>query len=106
MATDTTHTGPAASLADGDGARRHYDGSYGSDEEHTTETRRSLATSEFWVFIVLSVIVLFFGYESGGDSFSRDDAWRYVTWLGIAYLVSRGLAKAGSYESFIRRHGR
>lgn len=44
------------------------------EEEHTTETRRSLVTGEFWIFVVLSVALLFFAYESGTDSFSRDDA--------------------------------
>jgi hypothetical protein len=72
------------------------------EEEHTTETRRSLVTSEFWIFVILSVALLFFAYESGTDSFSRDDAWRYVTWLGIGYLITRGLAKSGSYETFTR----
>lgn len=71
-------------------------------EEHTTETRRSLVTSEFWIFVILSVALLFFAYESGTDSFSRDDAWKYVTWLGIGYVVTRGLAKSGSYETFTR----
>jgi len=72
------------------------------EEEHTTETRRSFITSEFWIFVILSVALLFFAYESGTDSFARDDAWRYVTWLGIGYLVTRGLAKSGSYETFTR----
>jgi len=75
-------------------------------EEHTTETRRSLVTSEFWIFVILSVALLFFAYESGTDSFSRDDGWRYVTWLGIGYVVTRGLAKSGSYETFTRGRGR
>jgi hypothetical protein len=83
-------------VADGD---RYYE----DDEEYTTETRRSLATSEFWVFVVLSAVIVLFAYESGTDTFTRDDAWKCVAGLGIAYLVSRGLAKAGSYETFIRR---
>lgn len=75
-------------------------------EEYTTETRRSFSTSEFWIFVILSAVLLFFAYESGTDSFSRDDGWRYATWLGIGYLVSRGLAKAGAYESYIRSRNR
>lgn len=75
-------------------------------DEHTTETRRSFATSEFWLFIILSVALLFFACESGGDSFARDDGWRYVTWLSVGYFVSRGLAKAGSFESYLRDRGR
>ena len=29
-------------------------------------------------------------------SFGADHAWRYVTYLTVGYLVSRGLAKSGS----------
>ena len=89
----------------GGGYGRGYDYGYG-EEELTTETRRSTSTSEFYVFLVLSVVLVFFAYESGRDSFTRDDAWRYVTWLGVGYLVSRGLAKAGVYESYIRDRDR
>jgi len=75
---------------------------YDDEEEYTTETRRAFATTEFWIFLVMVIALLFFAYDQGRDSFSRDDGWRYATWLAIAYLVSRGLAKAGSYESFTR----
>jgi hypothetical protein len=100
----TTNLQPASQTApERNGPRTAgADDSYEPLHEHTTETRRSFATSEFWIFIVLSVALVFFGYESGGDSFARDDAWRYVTWLGVGYLVSRGLAKAGSFESYMR----
>lgn len=72
------------------------------EEELDTETRRSFVTSEFWLLLVGSVTILFFAYDSGGDSFSRDDGWRYVTFLMFAYFLSRGLSKAGSYESYRR----
>lgn len=73
------------------------------EEEETTETRRSPVTSELYVLLVAAVALLFFAYESGRDSFARDEAWRYVTALAVGYLISRGLAKAGSYESYRRR---
>lgn len=76
------------------------DGQY--EEELDTETRRAFATTEFWLFLIVSVALLFFAYDSGHDSFTRDEGWRYVTWLAIAYFISRGLAKAGSYESYRR----
>ena len=92
----------------GGGYTGGYSGGYDyvPQEEHTTETRRSTSTSEFYVFLVLAVVIVFFGYESGRDSFARDDAWRYVTWLGVAYLISRGLAKAGVYEAYMRDRDR
>jgi hypothetical protein len=34
--------------------------------------------------------------DGRGDVFLADKAWFYVTLLTIGYLVSRGLAKAGS----------
>ena len=30
------------------------------------------------------------------QSFGADPAWRYVTYLTVGYMISRGLAKAGS----------
>jgi hypothetical protein len=39
-------------------------------------------------------------YESTSGSQGRDpEAWRYVTYLTVGYLVSCGLAKADSRES-------
>ena len=37
---------------------------------------------------------------SGGDAFSAGRAWLYVAIVGSAYMVSRGLAKAGSSEPY------
>jgi hypothetical protein len=33
---------------------------------------------------------------SGDNAFTSQRAWLYVTILGSAYMISRGLAKAGS----------
>ena len=35
-----------------------------------------------------------------GQGFGADHAWLYVTILTVGYMVSRGLAKAGSREPF------
>jgi hypothetical protein len=44
------------------------------------------------IFITAAVID-----ESGsGQGFGASDAWRYVTWLTVGFLISRGLAKVGS----------
>jgi hypothetical protein len=63
----------------------------------TTETRKAFRTTEFWIFIGLSAGVLISGYADG-DSLTRWRTWLLVCVLGVAYMVSRGLAKAGSYE--------
>jgi hypothetical protein len=68
-----------------------------------SEARRGVSTSEFWIYLLSSVTLLFFTYDNGRDSLSRDDGWRYVCFLTVAYLVSRGLAKAGSSEPRLRR---
>lgn len=67
-----------------------------------TEARRSFATSEFWLFIIVSVALLYFTYDSGSDSLSREDGWRYVTAMAVGYFLSRGLAKAGTGEPRVR----
>jgi hypothetical protein len=66
-----------------------------------TETKAAFKTTEFVVYFVAVVGVLvasaLVGNSDGrGDVFLADKAWFYVTLLTIGYLVSRGLAKAGS----------
>jgi hypothetical protein len=40
------------------------------------------------------------GEEGGADIFAADKVWLYVTILGSAYMISRGLAKSGSREPY------
>lgn len=55
--------------------------------------------------MVLAVIVTANFYEgeagsTGGDPFGASTAMRYVVYLTIVYLVSRGIAKSGSRENY------
>jgi hypothetical protein len=73
----------------------------GTPARHSAETKPAFRTTEFVVFLVavLGVLVAsaLVGESDGrGDVFLADKAWFYVTLLTIGYLVSRGLAKAGS----------
>ena len=68
--------------------------------QHATETRRSLATSEFWAFVVVAAILLIAGYTDSG--FDVEHAWTLVAAVTIGYLLSRGIAKAGSKEPYVR----
>ncbi|SCL13490.1 hypothetical protein [Micromonospora inyonensis] len=66
------------------------------------ETKPSWKTTELAIY-VLSVLGVLIASASVGDSggsagdiFAADKAWWYITLLTIGYMVSRGLAKAGS----------
>jgi hypothetical protein len=61
------------------------------------ETKPFYRTSEFIVFIALAAVVIVAGY-SDRDSLDLFRTWALVTALGAAYILSRGLAKAGSRE--------
>ena len=66
-----------------------------------TETKAAFRTTEFIVYLVTVVGVLIasalVGDSDGrGDVFLADKAWFYVSLLTIGYMISRGLAKAGT----------
>jgi hypothetical protein len=68
------------------------------------ETKPSWKTTELYLYLAAVIGVLIASQVVGGDThngngsdyFAADKAWWYITLLTIGYLVSRGLAKAGS----------
>ncbi len=67
------------------------------------ETKSSFKTSELAVYALAVIGVLIASYvvgdrgaNDGSDIFAADKAWWYISLLTIGYMVSRGLAKAGS----------
>ncbi len=44
------------------------------------------------------MVVVAYGFDDLPDPVS----WEYITWLGIAYIISRALAKAGSQRQYDR----
>ena len=69
----------------------------------TTETKSSLKTTEFFAFLAASAMVLIAALvadNDGGAGFGAKSAWLYVTILTVGYMVSRGLAKAGSSQPY------
>ncbi|MBM0275468.1 hypothetical protein [Micromonospora tarensis] len=67
------------------------------------ETKPSWKTSELVIYVLAVIGVLIASNavgdgaaNDGGDYFAADKAWWFITLLTIGYLVSRGLAKAGS----------
>jgi hypothetical protein len=43
--------------------------------------------------------------EGGPDRFAANDVWLYATILTVGYMISRGLAKAGSREPYWEESG-
>ena len=72
----------------------------------TTETKQAFKTTEFWAMVAIVVGILAASWivddgEGGGlDAFPAVRAWLYVAIVASAYIVSRGLAKAGSHEPY------
>jgi hypothetical protein len=60
------------------------------------ETKASFLTTEFWAFVAAVAGVLAATQQL--DVMNAWDGWRLVTALAIGYMVSRGLAKAGSHH--------
>ena len=73
-----------------------------------TETKGSLLTTEFWAMVGVIAGILIAsavvddgeGAGAAGDAFSAQRAWLYVAIVAVGYMVSRGLAKAGSREPY------
>lgn len=64
------------------------------------ETKAAFTTTEFWVFVVVSVAILIAAAvtDNGddGQGFGAATAWSYVAFLAVGYVISRGIAKAGT----------
>jgi len=75
-----------------------YNSDWDDDDDDYTETKSFFRTSEFWFGMLVAVAVILAAYSSGDDSISREDRWRFVTAIAVGFMVSRGLAKAGSRE--------
>ena len=71
----------------------------------TTETKQAFKTTEFYAFLVVVAGILISaaaiqGGDNGTDEFIARHAWLYVSIVTGAYLISRGLAKAGSRDPY------
>src|SRR6187200_3408836 len=64
----------------------------------TTETKPSFKTTELIAYVVAVLGVLIPSAVVDKSDFGTQEAWFYVTLLTVGYMVSRGLAKAGSRE--------
>jgi hypothetical protein len=66
-----------------------------TNRRDTVETKPAFKTTELivWALTVAGVLIA----AAVTENLDGHDAWKYVTWLSIGYMISRGLAKAGSY---------
>jgi hypothetical protein len=65
-----------------------------------TETKSFAKTSEFFVWALAVAATLIATYAKDSDSLQPQEGWLYVAILSAAYMLARGLAKAGSYEPY------
>jgi hypothetical protein len=67
----------------------------------STETRRSFMTTEFWLTLLAAVVVVIAGYWDDAN-LRVNLAWSLAAGIVAAYVLSRGIAKAGSSDPHIR----
>ena len=87
------------------GSRARNTGRRDVSERLSTETKVSYKTTEFVAYLVVLVGILIAGNsievkDGGADYFAGDKVWLYATILTVGYMVSRGLAKAGSRDPY------
>jgi hypothetical protein len=75
----------------------------------STESKHSLKTTEFWAMVAVIAGILIASWVVGqgdgngnanADAFPATRAWLYVAIVAVGYMVSRGLAKSGSRDSY------
>ncbi|MDX6725845.1 MAG: hypothetical protein QOK49_650 [Baekduia sp.] len=71
----------------------------------STETKHSSKTTEFYAYIVATLGVLLAGLltkagDGHDDRLAAHDTWLIVGILTVGYMISRGLAKAGSRDPY------
>ena len=75
----------------------------------STETKHSTKTTEFYAMVAIIAGILIASWVIGQgdgngnadvDAFPAVRAWLYVAIVGVGYMVSRGLAKAGSRDPY------
>ena len=99
-------------------AQSQYQGpSRGLHRRLATETKQAFKTTEFWAYIAVLIGLFIAGavtdssttVTTGGtdssttvspDALPADKVWLYAVILTVGYVVSRGLAKAGSRDPY------
>ena len=69
-----------------------------AERRESTEAKSAYKTTELIVYVVAVAAVMIAGLVV--DGFNATETWRFVTYLTVGYMISRGLAKAGSREPY------
>ena len=76
----------------------------GTGRRLSTETKAAFKTTEFFAYLATVAAVLIAGLviegQGGPDVLNASNVWLYVTLLTFGYMLSRGIAKAGSREPY------
>ena len=75
----------------------------------TSETKSAWKTTELIAYVATVVAIAIasqtVGSDNGTDDYFRaDKAFLYITIATVGYLLSRGIAKSGSYEKETHEH--
>lgn len=73
---------------------------HNADRRISSETKPSFKTSELAVYVLAVIGVLIASAMTDASDFGAQEAWRYITYLTIGYMIARGLAKAGARNFF------
>jgi hypothetical protein len=71
----------------------------------STETKHSSKTTELYAYVAVTIAVLVAGLltkagDGHDDRLNAHDTWLIVGILTVGYMLSRGLAKAGSRDPY------
>jgi hypothetical protein len=72
-------------------------------QRRTTETKAAFKTTELMAYVATVVAVVIAGAvvdSSNAGALGARQVWLYVTILTVGYMISRGLAKAGSRDPY------
>ena len=73
-------------------------GHAGHSRRLSTETKAAFKTTEFFAFLAILAGILVSAAVVDVSDFGAQEAWLYATILTVGYMISRGLAKAGSRD--------
>jgi len=94
--TPASSTATSYSSGHNDGNSAGRDVVRNTERRISSETKPSFKTTELIAYVVAVIGVLIASAMVDESDFGAQEAWRFITFLTIGYMISRGLAKSGS----------